>query len=341
MPIEIDGILKRLQDSDPNVRANAIDEIGTVNPPQALQMILPFLVDEDASVRESAAFNLGEIHDDQAIGHLIKVFKEEEDDEVRFYALRALREYRSPEILHCLVEEAYYGQASRSLREEVAHQLGKYNEDDALQALISLLRTDDTHVIIATVDSLQNLNRPRLKSIWETILQEYFHPYICRIAAECLSELKSTTLFDLVLAWSQSHDYKKRRAAAYLLGEVVNDEKAIAHLMRLALGEPAQSVREIAIAALAQYHDPQIGAYLRQLTREPNLSEFVRESIAEQLASYNGSETITALNHLLEDESSTVRSTAEASLFTLNPHVNGKVPVLLGALTQELENSLS
>lgn len=336
MPTELDEILTRLQDSDPDVRANAIDEISTLNPPQALQMILPFLVDEDASVRESAAFNLGDIRDDQAIAHLIKVFKEDEDEEVRFYALRALRAYRSPEILRCLVEEAYYGQASRSLREEVAHQLGKYNEDEALQALISLLRTDDTHVIIATVDSLQNLNRPRLGSIWETILQEYFHPYICKIAAKSLSELKSTTLFDLVLTWSQSHDYKKRRAAAYLLGDAqaINDEKAIPYLMRLALRDPAQSVREMAIAALAQYHDPQIGAYLRQLTREPNLSEFVRESIAEQLASYNGSETISALNNLLEDESSTVRSTAEASLFILNPHVNGKVPVLLDALTQ-------
>lgn len=297
MLTELDEILKRLQDSEPNVRANAIDEIGTVNPPQALQMILPFLVDEDSSVRESAAFNLGEIRDDQAIAHLIKAFKEDEDEEVRFYALRALREYQSPEILRCLVEEAYYGEASRSLREEVAHQLGKYNEDEALQALISLLRTDDTHVIIATVDSLQKLNRPRLGRIWETILQEYFHPYICQIAAESLSELKSTTLFDLVLAWSQSHDDKKRRAAAYLLGDAqaINDEKVIPYLMSLALGDPAQSVREMAIAALAQYHDPQIGAYLRQLTREPNLSEFVRESIAEQLASYNGSETISAL----------------------------------------------
>lgn len=124
MPIELEASIKNLLNSSPNVRANAIDQIGTLNPPQALEMILPFLVDEDSSVRETAAFNLGEIHDDEAIAHLIRVFKEEEDEEVRFYALRALREYRSAEILHCLVEEAYYGQASRSLREEVAHQLG-------------------------------------------------------------------------------------------------------------------------------------------------------------------------------------------------------------------------
>jgi HEAT repeat protein len=83
----------------------------------------------------------------------------------------------------------------------------------------------------------------------------------------------------------------------------LNDEKAIPHLMKLAVKDPAQSVREIAIAALAQYDHPQIGAYLRQLTQEPNQSEFVRESIAEQLASYDGSETITALNKLLLDES--------------------------------------
>jgi HEAT repeat protein len=104
--------LKKLSSADPHVREAALDDIGTLKPSNALELIIPFLSDTNAEVRETAACNLGELQDERAIAPLIQSVRQEKHEKVRFYALNALSSYHSSAILDCLVEEVSRGELS-------------------------------------------------------------------------------------------------------------------------------------------------------------------------------------------------------------------------------------
>ena len=58
MSATLENILKHLHSSDPNIRESALDHIGTLNPENALEIIVPFLSDPDSEVRSTAACTL-------------------------------------------------------------------------------------------------------------------------------------------------------------------------------------------------------------------------------------------------------------------------------------------
>lgn len=101
-----------------------------------LGIILPFLSDVEPEVRGTAACNLGEIKDNRAINYLINTATQDKDEDVRADALSALAEYRSPEILSCLISEVHREKLSRHPRQEVARQLKYYNTEETVDALI-------------------------------------------------------------------------------------------------------------------------------------------------------------------------------------------------------------
>ncbi|WP_238360872.1 HEAT repeat domain-containing protein [Iningainema tapete] len=188
MSEELSAIVQELKNSDPEVRENALDKIGTIKPSNALDIILPFLSDVDPEVRGTAASNLGEIRDSRAVPYLINVARVDSQEKVRADALLALAEYRSSEILDCLVDEVYREKRSRRPRQEVARQLRYYNTESSVNALIVLLQDEDVYVRIPAVDSLKELNRPRLREVWEKAMDDESY-YVTEIAREALANL--------------------------------------------------------------------------------------------------------------------------------------------------------
>ncbi|MDF5730926.1 MAG: HEAT repeat domain-containing protein [Rhizonema sp. PD38] len=188
MSEELLAIVQELKNSDPEIRENALDKIGTLKPSNALDIILPFLSDADPEVRGTAACNLGEIRDSRAVPFLINVARVDSHQKVRADALLALAEYRSSEILDCLVDEVYQEKRSRRPRQEVARQLKYYNTESSVNALILLLQDEDVYVRISAVDSLKELNRPRLREIWEKAMNDESY-YVTEIAREALANL--------------------------------------------------------------------------------------------------------------------------------------------------------
>ncbi len=188
MSEELSAIVQELKNSDPEIRENALDKIGTLKPSNALDIILPFLSDADPEVRGTAACNLGEIRDSRAVPYLINVARVDSHTKVRADALLALAEYRSSEILDCLVDEVYREKRSRRPRQEVARLLLYYNTESSVNALILLLQDEDVYVRIPAVDSLKELNRPRLREIWEKAMNDESY-YVTEIAREALANL--------------------------------------------------------------------------------------------------------------------------------------------------------
>jgi len=215
-----------LSASDPDLRESALDRIGTTRPDNAINLIVPFLADPNAEVRGTAACNLGLIHDSRAIPYLIEVVKSDPSERVRTEAIASLAEYQSPEILDCLIAKVHRDKRSRRPRQEVAKQLRDYDADEAVDALVELLQDDDVFVRDHAAESLLyqialasyqletipcrsgllasppvrhclfernlvlQLNRPRLRQIWERALQDR-SPHVQEAAMKALANWNS------------------------------------------------------------------------------------------------------------------------------------------------------
>ena len=189
---ELQTAITELQSHNADVRELAIDKIGTIKPDKVWGIIIPFLSDSIAEVRETAACNLGEIGDSRSVPYLIDLARIDPEEKVRSEALNALKHYSSPEILRCLVDEVYRLKKSRRPRQVVAQQLQYYNDERAVDALsILLLQDEDVYVRIFAADSLVELNRPRLRKVWEQALQDE-STYVIGIANKALANLKES-----------------------------------------------------------------------------------------------------------------------------------------------------
>lgn len=187
---KLETALLNLKSPSSEQRELALDQIGTFNPTHAFEIIQPFLSDSDPEVRGTAACNLGDIADHRAIEPLLAVVRNDHDEKVRSEALSALENYFDPAVLRCLIDEVHREKKSRRPRQIVARQLSKYNCEDSVDALIMLLRDEDVYVRIFTVDSLLELNRPRLRHIWEKAIQDE-SDYVSEIATIAISQLDS------------------------------------------------------------------------------------------------------------------------------------------------------
>jgi HEAT repeat protein len=180
-----------LQNSNSDVRELALDKIGTLKPDNAFEIIAPFLSDPEAEVRGTAACNLGDIGDIRSVPYLIELARKDPVEKVRSEALSALENYRDPEILKCLIDEVYRKKKSRRPRQIVAQQLQHYNNEESVDALmILLLQDDDVYVRIFAADSLLELNRPRLREVWEQALEDE-STYVIEIANKALANLQN------------------------------------------------------------------------------------------------------------------------------------------------------
>jgi HEAT repeat protein len=187
---EVEIVLKELQDSDPKIRELVLDKIGSLKPAYAFDIILPFLSDPDPGVRGTAACNLGDTNDERSIPFLIKLIQQDSVEEVRAEALFSLDNYRSPEILACLLDEVKREKKARRPRQIVAKQLRHYDTNQSQEALsILLLQDDDIYVRIFAADSLLKLNHPGLRDTWKSALEDE-STYIHEVANSALADLE-------------------------------------------------------------------------------------------------------------------------------------------------------
>lgn len=188
MPETIERILEKLQSTDPATRERALDEISSLKPDQAVDLIAPFLEDADPEVRGTAASNLGLIQDERAVPFLIRAVQTDSSEHVRAEALASLAEYGGSDVLECLIAEVKRPKKSRRPRQEVAKQLRRYDTEPAADALIALLDDPDVFVRDYAAESLAELNRPRLRKVWQRALGDQSAD-VQEIAKAALAEL--------------------------------------------------------------------------------------------------------------------------------------------------------
>lgn len=248
MPEEIASILKELQDPNPSARIKALDTIGTMKPSNAIDIITPYLSDNHIRVRVASVCNLGDIRDINAIPYIIKAAKEDPSEEVRGAALAALENYQNLEVLNCLLSEVYREKLSRRPRQEVAKQLGKYDSDEAVNALIILLEDEDVFVRDDAAESLLQLNRPRLVEVWKRALKDLSDD-VRNIAIKALTDLGYVEeAIDRLVDLLQDKDFFVRDLVAEWLLQL--NRPRLIEVWKQALNDPDEDVRDIAIKAI-------------------------------------------------------------------------------------------
>ncbi|MFN6298230.1 MAG: HEAT repeat domain-containing protein [Microcystis sp.] len=139
----VNELLKALEDSDEDVRGNAVEALANIGSETAIPGLLKALEDSDDDVRRKAAEALAEIGTETAIPGLLKAL-EHSKEYVRGYAAFALgnigTETAIPELLKAL-KDSYW-----SVSWYAAEALGNIGTETAIAGLLKALEDSDDDV---------------------------------------------------------------------------------------------------------------------------------------------------------------------------------------------------
>ena len=136
----IERNIAALKDGDVEVRMNAVQALGEIKDPRAVEPLIAALKDMYKYVRGNAARALGEISDQRAVEPLIVALKDE-NEYVRRQAAWALGEIKEPRTVEPLI--AALKDKNWDVRENVAKVLGNIKDPRAIEPLIAALKDWD------------------------------------------------------------------------------------------------------------------------------------------------------------------------------------------------------
>jgi hypothetical protein len=159
--------------SDASMRLIAVEALGKIGDPRAVEALILALRDENNRVRRATAEALGELGDSRAVAPLITALQDR-DANVRYIATSALGELGDDRAVASLVQMLSEAEIDRSLVSynlinAVAVSLGQLG-DAGFEALIAALQDEDVWVCQSAVMALGELENPRAVEPLEQLL---------------------------------------------------------------------------------------------------------------------------------------------------------------------------
>ncbi len=293
----VNELLKALEDSDEDVRGNAVEALANIGSETAIPGLLKALEDSHEYVRGKAAFALGNIGTETAIPGLLKAL----EDSDRFVR-------------------------SRYVRRRAAAALGKIGTETAIAGLIKALEHSDGDVRFEAAFALGKIGSETAIPELLKALEDYNNKDVRSHAAASLGEIGTETAIPGLLKALEDSDDDVRRKAAEALAEI-GTETAIPGLLK-ALEHSKEYVRGYAAFALGN-----IGTE----TAIPELLKALKDSYwsvswyaAEALGNIGTETAIAGLLKALEDSDDDVRRNAAFALGNIATET--AIPGLLKAL---------
>ncbi len=326
----IPGLLKALEDSHEYVRRKAAEVLAEIGSETAIAGLLKALEDSHEYVRGKAAFALGNIGTETAIPGLLKAL-EDSDRYVRWNASEALAKIGSETAIAGLLkalEDSDRFVRSRYVRRRAAAALGKIGTETAIAGLIKALEHSDGDVRFEAAFALGKIGSetaiPELLKALKDSDGDFFR---CK-AVEALGEIGSETAIPGLLKALEDSDEYVRMSAAEALGKI-GSETAIAWLLK-ALEDSDEFVRFQAAFALGKIGSETAIPELLKALEDYNNKD-VRSHAAASLGEIGTETAIPELLKALEDyNNKDVRSHAAASLGEIGTET--AIPGLLKAL---------
>ena len=277
-PRAVDALVQALKtDTDPRVREAAAEALGQIDSPRAVPGLIAALGSEKVSaVRAKIAWALGEIDDARAVEALGAAVRDP-DAEVRRQVVWALGELESPAAVPLLIPALK--DADVETRKHAAEALGEIASKDAIEALIPVTKDADAEVRKEAVSALGNIEDKRALPALEAAVRDA--------------------------------NVEVRRQAVEAIGQL-DDLKSAPAALIAALKDEDHEVRKSAAEALGNMEDEAAVPALVPLTKDADVE--VKRAAVEALSSIGGARAIEVMAGLLKDDDPEIRKLAAEAL---------------------------
>ncbi len=325
----------QLKSTNPQRRAQAVDQISSWSAPRSSEALLSALGDPAPEVRMAAAKGLGQRKEQRALSQLLHLLKDA-DAQVREAATIALQQVPHPLATQPLVE--CLTDPESSVRWHAAwalDTLGWQPASDSERAQLLLA--------FGEIESAARLGPPAILPLL-TLFQDRF-PFQRRKAVEALGGIPDALVIKPLLAALKDEDASVRAAALRALSKqgdptcvnrmadlLKDHDKNVRLAATLALGSRRLKSAQLLSAAVRD-REPQVRAAAAQSLGEAeptsalpflfglldDKESHVREKAAEALGDLRDSRGIRHLVLTLADEQAAVREAASAALSKIDP----------------------
>jgi HEAT repeat protein len=239
------GLIRTLDHPNPEVRYQAVDALGTLHDPVAVERLARALRDPDCGVRWKAAEALGKLRG-TALPHLFEALQDPAPD-VRWRAALALGDTEDEEAIGPLIGALADPDPYVQGRAVVA--LSRFGGAAIAPLTRTLKEKEDAHTRNGVIRALGRLGDPGLASI-EQMLQEYtkeetFFPAL----SEAFLDLGSRSVPVLIHHLLVAEDPTLRAFACRILGDL-GDTDAVKPLIHIQYTDTSEQVRHDADAAV-------------------------------------------------------------------------------------------
>ena len=306
----------------------------------AVPALLSVLKDEDATVRLAAVQSLGNLSDPRAVDALVVALKSDTDARVREAAAEALGEIDSPRAVPGLIA-ALGSEKVGAVRAKIAWALGEIDDKRAVEALGAVVRDPDVEVRRQAVSALGELESAAAVPMLIPALKDA-DVETRKQAAAALGQIQSKDAVEAIIPLTKDADVEVRKQAVEALGQI-QDKRALPALeaavrdanvevrrqaiesigqldelksappgLIAALKDDDHEVRKAAAEALGNMEDEEAVPALVPLTRDADVE--VKRAAVEALSSIGGARSVEVMAGLLKDADPEIRKIAAEAL---------------------------
>ncbi len=220
-PSAIDALVKALAHSDVEMRRHAAMALGQMRDPRASKALQGALKDTDVKVRQQALFALARTRDAAAFDPLVAALKDA-DPEIRQQAAFGLGQLRDARAVPALA--SVVGDANRDVRAQAVFALGQTRSGDAVGPLSGALKDSDVEIRRQAAFALGQIRDPRALDALMLAARDQ-DVAVRKQAFFALGQVGDGRAQDLAIAGLKDADPEVRRMAAFALARLADRDE--------------------------------------------------------------------------------------------------------------------
>jgi HEAT repeat protein len=305
----VPALLAVLKDEDVSVRLAAVESLGNLSDPRAVDALVQALrTDTDARVREAAAEALGEIHSARAVPGLIAALGSEKVSAVRAKIASALGEIKDKRAVEAL--GAAVRDADAEVRREAVSALGELESAAAVPMLIPALKDADAETRKEAASALGEIQSKDAVDALIPVTKDA-NAEVRKQAVEALGQIEDKRALAALEAAVRDANVEVRRQAIESIGHL-DELKSAPPALIAALKDEDREVRKSAAEGLGNIEDEEAVPALVPLTKDPDVE--VKRAAVEALSSIGGARSVEVMAGLLKDSDPEIRKLAAEAL---------------------------
>lgn len=252
-------VAKKLRNSNPTVRTNAITVFESNRDPAAVPLLIKMLNDEVPEVRKEAIRSLSSFEEPEQVAM---------SEQLMINAL---------------------GDSKSEVQEEAARSLGRLGSREAIPSLEGLLQSKNKNLQSAAITALGDIGDPEAVDVLIATLAD--KDWLVREnIVNSLVEIGDSRAIEPLISLLEDESYRVRKSAAEGLGKF-GDRKAVEPLLKALETEREQEVRVSEVRALGILGGQQATEGLNRISTDPDEYGFVRTAAEESLEKLKRGET--------------------------------------------------